>query len=239
MLNLTFDYIDNKLKLIFPLFFKILIENTPIKDIQNYNNYLYKRFYKENFLVKNLLGPIKSIPNIPIELLSKYYARLYSNSGNFHSTLNKDLLSNKKIQHLPFIKTLYEGVKLNALPLCKNNKLFRGAILNNEEIKKIESCSNKNISQLPSSIVFSKLFLSFSKEEEVAKIFLKNHSKDNNFSKVIFVLENDDNSDFNLSTHGDIEKISMFTSEKEVLFFPFSFLELKKLKNNYRKRKRI
>ena len=80
--NLTFDYIENnKLKLIFPLFFKILIENASNKDIQKYNNYLYKKFSKGNNLVKDLIGSIKSIPNIPIELLSKYYARLYSNSS--------------------------------------------------------------------------------------------------------------------------------------------------------------
>ena len=229
-IKLTFEYIDNKSKLIFPLFFKILIENASNNDIQKYNNYLYKRFYRENNYVKDLLGPIKSIPNIPMELISKYYARLYSTSSNFHSALNRDLIENKKIEHLPFIKTLYEGVKLKALPLCKKNKLFRGAILSNEEIKKIESYSNKQIGQLPSSIVFSKLFLSFTKDEEVAKKFSKNNSKNENFSKVIFVLKNDDNSGFNLATHADIENISIFASEKEVLFFPFSSFGIENIK---------
>lgn len=223
--NLTFDYIDDKLKLIFPLFFKILIENKSNIDFYKYNNYLYKRFYKENNMVKELLGPIKSIPNIPIELLSKYYARLYSNSGNFHSSLNKDLRSNKKIEHLPFIKAFYEGVKLNALPLCSNKKLYRGAILSNEEIKKIESYPKIQFGQYQSSIVFSKLFLSFTKDKGVAKKFTKNSPKQENFSKVIFVLENDDNSCFNLATHGDIENISAFTAKEKFYFFPFHLLD--------------
>ena len=49
-------------------------------------------------------------------------------------------------------------------------------------------------------------------------------------SKVLFILEKDDNIGYNLSTHGDIEKISFFPNEKEVLFFPFSSFEIKNIK---------
>ena len=46
----------------------------------------------------------------------------------------------------------------------------------------------------------------------------------------MFILEKDDNLDYNLSIHGDIEKISYFPNEKEVLFFPFSSFEIKEIK---------
>ena len=40
----------------------------------------------------------------------------------------------------------------------------------------------------------------------------------------------DDNIGYNLSTHGDIEKISFIPNEREVLFFPFSSFEIKDIK---------
>ena len=85
----------------------------------------------------------------------------------------------------------------------------------------------KKIEGLPSSIVFSKSFLSFSKEKKIAENFLRGENKNTNLSKVLFVLEKDDNIGYNLSTHGDIEKISFFPNEREVLFFPFSSFEIK------------
>ena len=77
---------------------------------------------------------------IPIELISKYYARLYcfesddEDLPNFYSDLNKDLRNNKTEKYLPYIKVLYEGVKLKALPLASNKKLYRGTLILNNEI---------------------------------------------------------------------------------------------------------
>ena len=55
-----------------------------------------------------------------------------------------------------------------------------------------------------SSIIFSKSFLSFSKDKNIAEQFLKYENKDKNVSKVLFILEKDDNIEYTLSTHGDI-----------------------------------
>jgi len=46
----------------------------------------------------------------------------------------------------------------------------------------------------------------------------------------LYILEKNDNLGYNLSNHGDIEKISYFPDEKEVLFFPFSSFEIKEIK---------
>ena len=67
--------------------------------------------------------------------MSKYYARLYTLESNFYKNLNNDLLSNKKEQflsYLPYIKILYEGVKLKSLPLATDNLLYRGTKLSND-----------------------------------------------------------------------------------------------------------
>ena len=47
--------------------------------------------------------------------------------------------------------------------------------------------------------------------------------------KVLYILEKDENIGYNLATHGDLEKISYFSSEKEVLFFPFSAFKIQSL----------
>ena len=48
--------------------------------------------------------------------------------------------------------------------------------------------------------------------------------------KVLFILDKDENIDYNLGTHADIEKISYYPNEREVLFFPFSSFEIKEIK---------
>ena len=83
---------------------------------------------------------------------------------------------------------------------------------------------------MPGAIVFSRAFLSFSKEKKIAENFLNNNSNDNkDMHKVLFILDKDEKVDYNLGTHVDIEKISYFPNEKEVLFFPFSSFEIKEI----------
>ena len=162
-----------------------------------------------------------------MEILSKYYARLFTIYSDFHKDLNQDLRLNKKEKYLPYIKTLYEGVKLESLPLATANKLYIFSFIINKEINNIRKYLKNKIKDLHSSIVFSKFFLTFSKNPKVAKKFLAHEESNENLQKVIFILEKDENLGSNLATHGDIEKISFYPKEKEVLFFPFSSFEIK------------
>ena len=228
--QLTFEYIEKKENLMLPIVFKALIDNISNDNIENYTNILYERYSKEKGKIKELLGSLVSMNNIPIEILARYYSRLYTANCSFHKNINKDLGLNKKDNYLPFIKILYEGVKLKSLPLSNSNLLYRGSKIANEEINKIKNYLNLKKEGLPGSIVFSKSFLSFSKEKNMAEKFLKDENKNNNLSKVLFILEKDENIGYNLSTHGDIEKISFYPNEKEVLFFPFSSFEIKNIK---------
>ena len=227
--QLTFEYIDCKEKLMLPMFFKTLIDYISDKDIEQYTNSLYNNYSKEKEEIETFFASIKSVPYIPIEILSKYYARFYTLPSSFYKEMNKDLGLNKIDKYLLYIKILYEGVKLKSLPLASNSILYRGAKISNNEISIINTNMNKKIEGLPGVIAFSKSFLSFSKEKEIAERFLKSINENKNLSKVLFIVEKDDNLGYNLSTHGDIEKISYFTKEKEVLFFPFSAFEIKSI----------
>ena len=128
---------------------------------------------------------------------------------------------------------------MQSLPLSSDKILFRGSLLSNKEIENIKRYLNKRIEGLPGAIIFSKAFLSFSKSKEIAQYFLNmNENKNKELSKVLFILEKDDNIDYSLSTHSDIEHLSYF-EEKEVLFFPFSSFEIKDINETYDKNEKI
>ena len=238
-LQLTFEYIDNKEKLMLPMFFKSLIDDISKDNLDNYTKKLYSTYSKQNNNIKQLLGSIESITNIPIEILSKYYARLYTFDSDFYRNLNKDLGTNQIDKYLPFIKILYEGVKLKSLSLANENMLYRGSKISNIEIEKIKSYLKKKINGLPGSIVFCRTFLSFSKDKNKAEFFLSGKNENKNLSKVFYIIEKDDTIGYNLSTHADIEKISFYPDEKEVLFFPFSSFEVKDIKEKVIKNEKV
>ena len=184
---MTFEYIDNKSKLALPLFYKTLIETISIDNIEKNTNNIYNKYSKDNKDIKELLDQIKLLKDIPIELLTKYYIRLYTIESNYYYDINKDLKLNKRDNYLSFIKILYEGIKLKSLPIGSNNILYRGSKISNEEIKKIKNYLKNKIDNLPASIVYSKSFLSFSKDEEIADKYLKRVNINKNLSKVRFI----------------------------------------------------
>ena len=232
-IQLTFDYIDTKEKLILPLFFKALIDKPVNNSIEGFIKLLYE-YYSENDKVKNknflsFLSTIKSMQDIPKEILSKYFARLYTIESDFYGDINRDLGTNKKEKYIPFIKILYEGVKLEALGLASDKFLYRGSKIANEEIENIKTFL-KNKKGEEKSIVFSKSFLSFSKDKDIAKKFLEKKNTNKKLSKVFLKVQKDNDIGYNLSTHADIEEISIFPKEREVLFFPFSSFEIQDIK---------
>ena len=228
--SLTFDYIDSNQKLALPLLYNSLIDSTKIDDIEKYTELLYSKYSENSSELKELLNQIKSISDIPIELLSKYYVRIYTIESDFYRDINDDLRNNKTIDYLPFIKVLYEGVKLKSLNIANDFELYRGSKISLDEIEKIKGYLDKKITNLPGAIVFSKSFLSFSKVKSIAVGFMNSGSCENNLKRVLYILEGDINIDYSLSTNTDIERISIFSNEKEILFFPFSPFEVKEIK---------
>jgi len=230
--QLTFEYIDCKEKLMLPLFFKVLISDIDNYNLKVYTNLLYNTYSKEK-KIEALLNSIKSVTNIPIEILSKYYSRLYTIESDFYKDLNRDLGLNKTSNYISFIKVLYEGVKLKSLPLSSDKVLYRGSKISNNEINKIQLYLKKKKPYLPGAIVFSRSFLSFSKERSRAEFFLHSSKNIKGLSKVLYILEKDDSIGYSLATHGDLEKISFYPKEKEVLFFPFSSFEIQSIQYLY------
>jgi hypothetical protein len=238
--NFVFEYIDSKEKLLLPMMYKSLIELKENDKVEDFNEFLDRNYSEKSKDIKKLLEWIRTMPNIPIELLSKYYIRFYTDEeSKLYSVMNRDLRKNNKDNYITFIKVLYEGIKLKSLPICSNKKLYRGSKLSNEEIKLIKKYINSKHENLPGAIVFSKTFLSFTKDKTIAEKFLNLEGENSNLSNILFILRNDDKIDYISSTHADIENISLFPYEKEVLFFPFSSFEIRDISEKYIKGQKI
>ena len=215
--KLIFEQIKNKKDLVLPMFNRILIEPSDKKDNIDFIQYMRKKYIeKDNY--KILLNQMINIPDIPVELLSKYYARMYTVSGDFYEKMKQDLLSNDDqkfgIYH-PYIKTLYDGLEKGALKTNNNTELYSAQLLSKQQIEELKYYEKNKMQGLPMSIVFSKSFISFSKEKKVAEDFYKQYKKNTMLTLV------KDEKELNLNTHIDIEELSCY-NEKDVLFFPFS-----------------
>lgn len=250
--QLSFDIIDSKEKLALPLLYKNLLEFNE-KDNKDFIFHLYNYYYKKSKEIRKFLDSVKAVNEIPIQLLAKFYARIYTDDeSKFYSDLNQDLRKNKSEKYLSFINVLYEGVRLKSLPLSTDKQLYRGTRLSNQEYQKMNSLFNESKEKglqskgLPGAIIFSRAFLSFSKDLQVAINFLINQTPGNTVSnffgniintlyKVLFILEKeenlDENENYSLSTHADIGKLSLMADEREVLFFPFSSFEIIDINN--------
>ena len=213
-----FDPVRNKKDLILPLFYNILLDISETKK----NNAFIKSMYQEysnNSKYNKLLKQILNITvDIPLELLSKYYARMYTFEGDFYKKMKDALLSDNNednVFYQPYIKTLYEGARSGALKSFIGKKLYSAQLLSDKEIQELMNYKKNRKANLPMSIIFSKAFISFSKSKEVAEKFFR-------YGKNTFLTIEDAKREYYLFTHADIEELSIYQNEKEVLFFPFS-----------------
>ena len=114
--------------------------------------YLHNIYSEKNKKVNDLLEPINGIPEIPIEILSKYYARLYTIESDFYKDINKLLgekniilkekeilfsVDNSNYYSITYIKSFYEGMKLGCFKRDLKKKLYRFFCLTKKEIDEI------------------------------------------------------------------------------------------------------
>ena len=242
----TFECINDILELYYPVFFKPFFELNKNDIFGELTHYLYDS-YKDNKDVKELLEPIDGIPDIPLEILCKYYARLYTIESNFYKDLNKKLRkrnlvlkeeeilfsANKNNYYsITFIKSFYEGIKLGCFNFDLKEKLYRFSCLDKKEIDKINEYIKNKKPGIPAANFYSKTFLSFSEEEERANYFYQKYRKNKkkyeneNLVPVFFHLIKKEEIKESLFSHIKIDNISFFPKEKEVLFLPFTCFEI-------------
>ena len=233
--NYLFEQIRKTEDLILPTFYKILLDISETKNNSQFIQKIYMN-YNNKSDYNNLLRFIINMPSIPVELLSKYYARLYTIEGGFYKNMKNSLLNADKNnkEYMPYIKTLYEGVEKGALKTCIGQKLYSAAYFSERELNDLNKYKNERISDLPMSIIFSKSFMSFSKNKNVAESFFYIGENKN----TLLIVE-DAKIEYDLLTHADIEELSFFPNEKEVVFFPFSAFGIQDFEYDYYKNRYI
>ena len=229
-LQSIFVAINTKDNLKLPKYYEKLVELLQTKDNANFISQMFNN-YKKDPKYNSLLNQMIFVSDIPIELLVKYYARLYSIDGDFYKKMNYELTTETGDNEIyqPYIKTLYEGIDKKFFNKCEGMELYSSQSLSENEINEILAYKNNFLKDsnelkkdLPTPIIFSKIFLSFNKDINEAEKYIR-YGKN-----VLITLKINDNK-YDLRTHADIEEFSFYPNEKEVLFFPYSAFGIKNI----------
>ena len=234
----SFEYIENGAQLIYPHLYNEIVSNKKIEDndIKKFNHFLV-----EKFCLSELIEPLTLIRNLNPIILSKFYIRAYSLETPFYRNLNWDLMMLNGENYFPFIKTLYQGMQ-NYCVKDLSIKLYRGAIISESELNKMKKALNEkqifdkkiddlfgktnnleNIEKqliIPKILFYSRCFLSFSKNINIANSFSGNVILEMNL-KYLDLKE--------IQSNSDISKFSAYSSEEEILFYPFLSFSIEKM----------
>ena len=212
--TLTFEKIKSNNDLIIPSLF-ILYKKIEGKeniiddeDIYKFNNILVNNHFYNN--ISELIIPLNDIKKIPLEIVTKFWIRYYTSESSFYPYMNVQLMKNKPENYEIFVKAMYKGIEKKYLQSEYNIRLYRCQLISKEEIALLE----KNL-----ILVYSRAFLSFSKDKDRAINFWK---KGNNHLIPVMFIVNATKLEEAFSSNAEIEQYSIFYKEKEVLFFPFS-----------------
>ena len=234
----SFEYIENGAQLIYPHLYNEIIAN---KKVEDNDIYKFNYFLVQKFSLSELIEPLTIIKNLNPIILSKFYVRAYSLETPFYRNLNWDLMMLNGENYFPFIKVLYQGMQ----KYCFKDlsiKLYRGGRISENELNKMKAVLNEkkyidnkiddllnlaNYSEnldkkiiIPTILFYSRCFLSFSRNIKVANSFSGN---------VIFELSLKYLDLNEIQSNSDISKFSAYSSEEEIVFYPFSSFSIEKI----------
>ena len=226
-IQFNFEYIVSEKQLIVPLFLSFYVKKPKEAGVRQFTQYMLKNYSDAEKLVY-LFDQLDFSHQIPNEVVSKYWARAYTAETNFYRNMNRDLRLEKLNEYLPFIHMMYEGVKIKSLTYKFNSKLYRGAYFDPKEISLLIETLKTKESYLPGSIVYSKSFLSFSTDLNIAMKFKKN---------VLLIIEEFKDGAINYPACASVKKFSFIKKEEEILIFPFACFEINRIQKIEEKEK--
>ena len=215
----NFEEIDSIPKLYFPFIYSKLIEEIDDVKIYEFNKNILKYDNKD---INSLIYPLTFLKKIPIEILAKFWLRIYTLETDFYNNINCKLMKLQGEEYYTYIKLMYlalnKKIVKNRCDIC----LYRGDFLNDNElniiINKVKSNSIKD------KLIYTRRFLSFSSSKEIAKRFIKNKYQiyNNSINYALFLIEPfsgniEDSKCYNI----EMDLYSNY-NEKEYLFLPYS-----------------
>ena len=229
----SFQIIDNKKDLIGPVYLCDLIIKPYKLEYEMFDKYLIDNYGDK---MNELISQIYKI-DCPDSLRIKYWLRAYTLETKFYNDLNFDLMKGQTKLYLPYIKLLYLGLTNNCIKVNVSNDLYRGALINKEEIKNLKNhlYKGKNLDNYK-ALIYCKSFMSFSLDKEVALDFMRKKNPTEKNVRVLYILKSELGLNPKNATNADLDGISYYENEKEILLFPFSVYEINndiRKKENY------
>ena len=214
----SFEKIDSIPKLYFPFIYSKFIQKINDNDINEFHENILKY---DNDEIKKLIYPLVYLSEIPIEILVKFWLRIYTLETGFYNNMNCKLMKLQGKEFNTFIKLIYfslnEKYLKNRCDIC----LYRGDIMNNEELKTIIDKSESD--SIKDKLIYSRKFLSFSSSKNVAERFIKYKYGKSGINFILFKINPykgniDDAKCYNI----EMKNYSIFHDEEEYLFLPYS-----------------
>ena len=184
----SFQIIDNKKDLIGPVYLSDLIIKPYKLEYEMFDKYLIDNYGDK---MNELIAQIYKI-DCPDSLRIKYWLRAYTLETKFYNDLNFDLMKGQTKLYLPYIKLLYLGLKNNCIKVNVSNDLYRGALINKEEIKNLKNHlhKGKNLDNYK-ALIYCKSFISFSLDKEVALDFMRKKNPKEKNVRVLYILKSE------------------------------------------------
>ena len=238
-----FEKIERTEQILPHIYYPQLLKPITKEEIYMFNQYLINSC--NNKEMKELVGQLEEMPEVPNEIICKYWARAYTLETNFYRDMRHELQTKKGKIFCPYIKMMYEGIKNNALTPKYDKILYRGSTISNSELNILEEYLNEpNESIFPKLILYFRGFQSFSLKKDVALNFMNNSSPPNDHIKALFLVKpfnegnliNQEKENENIHeflSNAYIKEVSKYEKEDEVLFFPFSSFGVTKIDREF------
>lgn len=229
--------ISNKEELILPIHYHKYLKVAKEEEIKKFNQKIFDK-YEDIPTLSFLFSQLAEAGNIPTSLLSKFWLRAYSAKNEFCTNMNKDLLKKKYNDYLPMILKLYEGANKGPIETdC--SELYKGILIEDgekdgSEFQNFIKNFNGKEGQTPEGIIYGSSFFSFYKDKDRIDEYRKiSKSKmDRRTSFISLILEKSYNFRFLKNLAIITEDMSYFEYKDEVVFFPFSCFEVKKIEKS-------
>ena len=187
------------------------------------NNFL-KVFGKNKTIIDYIYPQKEKKIDIPLHIMAKFHAKLYTVESEFYYRINKDLTNKKFDFYRIYIFLLYNGLHKKTLKNYSLGKLYRGNVLSKKEYQRMKDyLKNKNENSLV--LYYLNNFASFSKDEKTALEFMaRSECKNHELIYVEYILDENEDENFFVANI-DLETINE-NPEKEVCFLPLSCFEI-------------
>ena len=147
----VFNIAQNLSEITLPLIISHFIKSYLISknDLEEMQNNFLKVFGKNKTIIDYIYPQKEKKIDIPLHIMAKFHARLYTVESEFYYRINKDLTNKKFDFYRIYIFLLYNGLHKKTLKNYSLGKLYRGNVLSKKEYQRMKDyLKNKNENSL-------------------------------------------------------------------------------------------